>query len=139
MSWRALSAARPALRRSGSRSIRRRTYLYEHMFPSRASRAFTALLEVADAILAPLPLDLDAADVGEGAGMAAPRCIANADGVTEAATGAEAAHESPRHPHARRATVSHVRRPAPAPATSPCLSPLRPATAAAQTAPRSAA
>lgn len=80
------------------------------MFPSRASRAFTALLEVADALLAPAPDE-----------CREPHAYSDA-----------AAETSNQHPHARRAAVSYARRPAPEPPASTCLTVLVPATPAAR-------
>lgn len=83
-------------------SIRRPGYRYEHMFPFRPSSAVTALLELADALLAPA----DPTTALDDAVMSTP-----------SACGAP-------HPHRRPLARTTRRRPAPLAQPQPCLTPL---------------
>jgi hypothetical protein len=104
-------------------SIRSAGYLHEHMFPSRSHRALQALLEVADAMLAPTP--------SSGAGTVASRTSAEpvaADAPAERRPPAErrTGHPAAAHPHPHRRPLHsrRSRRPAPPAARQPCLSPV---------------
>jgi hypothetical protein len=97
-------------------SIRRPGYRPEHMFPLRPSRAAAALLELADALLAPVP----ATDP-----PAAPPATLEREPWSPASELAAGAH-----PHRRALTTRRQRRLAPTKQPQPCLTPL---TAAATT------
>jgi hypothetical protein len=83
------------------------------MFPLRPSTAFTALLDVAEAMLAPEPTD--------GAPHALP----------EGWTACAGAHATRPHPHRRPLARRTSRRPGPPAAVQPCLSPVERAAAQA--------
>jgi hypothetical protein len=80
-------------------SIRGHGYLHEHMFPFRPSAAATALLELADAVLAP------AQQIEAAVPLASTPC-------------------RPAHPHQRTVSRRLRRRPASAAPAQPCLTPL---------------
>jgi hypothetical protein len=77
------------------------------MFPFRPSRAATALLELAEAMLAP-----DAFEAASNHGAPA-----------DVATTSQPAPDAP-HPHRRRPAVDRRRRPAPPKHEQACLTPL---------------
>lgn len=79
-------------------------YLYEHMFPFRPSRAAAALLELADAMLA--PQGFATSDCGDESPCA--------DDASRAAA----------HPHRRAARIDRRRRPAPLRHAQPCIAPV---------------
>jgi hypothetical protein len=89
---------------SGPReSIRHPGYGYEHMFPFRPSRAAAALLELAEAMLAPDAFEARSGETAESD----PR---------EADTSG--------HPHRRNAAIERRRRPEPPKPQQACLTPL---------------
>jgi hypothetical protein len=73
------------------------------MFPSRPSRAATALLELAEAILAPETFERPLADAPEPA---------------------TPPDREPRAPHRRQAAIERQRRPAPPKREQTCVAPL---------------
>lgn len=98
-------------------SIRQHGYLHEHMFPFRSSRAANALLELAEALLAPLPLSSEPAD--------------EADRQTDTSSEPCAIP----HPHRRTVAIERRRRPAAPVRLQPCVTPLTRAARAAAASP----
>jgi hypothetical protein len=84
-------------------SIRRHDYGTEHMFPFRPSRAAAALLELAEAMLAPEAFERS---------------------PDEAVAADERHAETARHPHRRTAAIERRRRPAPQQPEQACVAPL---------------